>query len=138
MRNDLKLTPWTISHRGPGWADDFCESIFFLGNGRMGVRGYLSSEPAPRPVQKGLYLAGIFGEIKPGITDFVNLLTPVREAILIDGAEPSLAGDVERVAQPPGSNADHPVHPPPPTESAWKSSTSDFFPRTIPPCSCSG
>lgn len=96
MRNDLKLTPWTISHRGPGWADDFCESILFLGNGRMGVRGYLSSEPAPRPVQKGLYLAGIFGEIKPGITDFVNLLTPVREAILIDGAEPSLAGDVER------------------------------------------
>ena len=96
MRNDLKLTPWTISHRGPGWADDFCESIFFLGNGRMGVRGYLSSEPAPRPVQKGLYLAGIFGEIKPGITDFVNLPTPVRETILIDGAEPSLAGDVER------------------------------------------
>ena len=97
MRNDLKLTPWTISHRGEGWADDFCESIFFLGNGRMGVRGYLSSEPAPRPVQKGLYLAGIFGEIKPGITDFVNLPTPVRETIQIDGTQAVLASPVERV-----------------------------------------
>ena len=97
MRNDLQLTPWTITHSGPGWADDFCESIFFLGNGRMGVRGYLSSEPASRPVQKGIYLAGIFGEIKPGITDFVNLPTPVRETILIDGAEPVLVSDVERI-----------------------------------------
>lgn len=97
MRNDLCLTPWTISHTGDGWADDFCESVFFLGNGRMGVRGYLSSEPAPRPVQKGLYLAGIFGEIKPGITDFVNLPTPVRETIRIDGAQTALASPVERV-----------------------------------------
>ena len=63
----------------------------------MGVRGYLSSEPAPRPVQKGLYLAGIFGEIKPGITDFVNLPTPVRETIQIDGAEAVLVSPVERV-----------------------------------------
>ena len=97
MRNDLCLAPWTISHSGPGWADDFCESVFFLGNGRMGVRGYASSEPAARPVQKGLYLAGIFGEIKPGITDFVNLPTPVRERILIDGGETVLASDIERV-----------------------------------------
>ena len=96
MRNDLKLTPWTISHRGPGWADDFCESIFFLGNGRMGVRGYVSSEPACRPSQKGLYLAGIFGEIKPGITDFVNLPTPVRETVLIDNLEAELVSDIER------------------------------------------
>lgn len=97
MRNDLRLTPWTISHTGDGWVDEFCESVFFLGNGRMGIRGYLSSEPAPRPVQKGLYLAGIFGEIKPGITDFVNLPTPVREIIRIDGAEAVLASPVERV-----------------------------------------
>ena len=96
MRNDLHLSPWTISHSGPGWADEFCESIFFLGNGRMGVRGYVSSEPACRPIQKGLYLAGIFGEIKPGITDFVNLPTPVRETVLIDGTEAELVSDIER------------------------------------------
>ena len=73
MRNDLQLTPWVISQKGSGWIDEFCESIFFIGNGRMGIRGYISSEPAHRPIQKGVYLAGIFGEIKPGITDFVNL-----------------------------------------------------------------
>ena len=97
MRNDLHLTPWTISQKGPGWVDDFCESIFFIGNGRMGIRGYISSEPAHRPIQKGVYLAGIFGEIKPGITDFVNLPTPVCEKIYIDGAEAELASDIERV-----------------------------------------
>ena len=97
MRNDLQLTPWMISQRGPGWVDAFCESIFFIGNGRLGIRGYVSSEPAHRPIQKGVYLAGIFGEIKPGITDFVNLPTPVYEKIYIDGAEAELTSDIERI-----------------------------------------
>lgn len=97
MRNDLQLTPWVISEKGPGWVDEFCESIFFIGNGRMGIRGYVSSEPAHRPIQKGVYLAGIFGEIKPGITDFVNLPTPVCERIYIDGVEAELASEIERV-----------------------------------------
>ena len=97
MRNDLELTPWMIFQKGPGWVDEFCESIFFIGNGRMGIRGYVSSEPAHRPIQKGVYIAGIFGEIKPGITDFVNLPTPVFERIYIDGAEVELVSDIERV-----------------------------------------
>ena len=97
MRNDLELTPWVISQKGPGWIDEFCESIFFIGNGRMGIRGYVSSEPAHRPIQKGVYLAGIFGEIKPGITDFVNLPTPACERIYIDGVEADLASEIERV-----------------------------------------
>lgn len=96
MRNDLQLTPWTVSCSGNGWADDFYESIFFLGNGRMGIRGYCSSEPENRPIQKGVYLAGIFGEIKPGITDFVNLPTPVFEKIYIDGQEASLVSEISR------------------------------------------
>lgn len=97
MRNDLYLTPWTVSCKGSQWADDFYESIFFIGNGRMGVRGYVSSEPDNRPIQKGMYLAGIFGEIKSGITDFVNLPTPVSEHIYIDGKEAELASEIERV-----------------------------------------
>lgn len=97
MRNDLCLTPWSVSCRGKLWADDFYESIFFLGNGRMGVRGYVSGEPEDRPVQKGVYVAGIFGEIKPGITDFVNLPTPVYDHIFIDGTRAELASDIERV-----------------------------------------
>lgn len=97
MRTDLKLTPWTITQTGAGWVDDFCESIYFLGNGRMGVRGYPSSEPQSRPIQKGIYTAGVFGEIKPGITDFVNLPTPVSEKLYIDNVEAELASDVERM-----------------------------------------
>ena len=97
MRNDLQLTPWVISQKSSGWIDEFCESIFFIGNGRMGIRGYVSSEPAHRPIQKGVYLAGIFGEIKPGITDFVNLPTPVCERIYIDGVAAGLASEIERV-----------------------------------------
>lgn len=96
MRNDLHLTPWTVSCKGSQWADDFYESIFFLGNGRMGIRGYVSSEAALRPVQKGVFLAGIFGEIKSGITDFVNLPTPVCEQIFIDGEEAVLVSEIER------------------------------------------
>lgn len=97
MRNDLHLTPWTISCKGSEWADDFYESIFFLGNGRLGIRGYVSSDTTYRPIQKGIYLAGIFGEIKPGITDFVNLPTPVHESICIDGEKAELASEIERV-----------------------------------------
>ncbi|MCO7110079.1 hypothetical protein NIA69_14400 [Gemmiger formicilis] len=32
-----------------------------------------------RTFETGLFVAGIFGEIKPGITDFVNLPTPYGE-----------------------------------------------------------
>ncbi len=96
MRNDLILTPWKISCQGNGWKDEFLESVFFTGNGRMGVRGYLPQEEDPRPVQKGLYLAGIFGEIKPGITDFVNLPTPVWEHVQIDGNSAALASGITR------------------------------------------
>ena len=103
MRNDLLLTPWVISHKGPGWVDEFCESIFFIGNGRMGIRGYVSPEPEHRPIQKGVYLAGIFGEIKPGITDFVNLPTPVYDKIFIDGSQAELASDIERVLDMQGA-----------------------------------
>ena len=96
MRSDLQLHPWSVTASGDQWADEFFESIFFLGNGRMGVRGYLPMEPECRPIQKGLYLAGIFGEIKPGITDFVNLPTPVYDGIFLDGVPGKLSSPIER------------------------------------------
>ena len=52
MRNDLKLLPWEICSEAVGWNDEFLESVFFLGNGRMGVRGYLPFEPDLRPTQQ--------------------------------------------------------------------------------------
>ena len=96
MRNDIVLSPWGIKHTSLTIADDFCESVFFSGNGRFGVRGYLPFEKGMRSIQKGLFMAGIFGEIKPGITDFVNLPTPVFDKLYIDGQEAELSSPVTR------------------------------------------
>lgn len=96
MRNDVLFSPWEIRHTGLNIADDFCESVFFSGNGRFGVRGYLPFENDLRPVQRGLFMAGAFGEIKPGITDFVNLPTPVFDKLYIDGKEQGLSSSVVR------------------------------------------
>ena len=52
MRTDLQLSPWSVSGTGDCWDDDFFESIFFLGNGRMGIRGYIPMEPEDRPIQR--------------------------------------------------------------------------------------
>lgn len=51
---------------------DFSESIFFQGNGYMGARGFSCEDQSHRPHQKGLYMAGVFDQLKPGITDMVN------------------------------------------------------------------
>lgn len=94
MRHDVQLSPWSIALTDTGDADDFRESLFFTGNGRMGVRGYLPFGQQERPAQTGLFVAGIYGEIKPGITDFVNLPTPIYADLQIDGVPAALCGAV--------------------------------------------
>ena len=96
MRNDVILDGWKIRAGSAAFADDFAESVFFAGNGRMGVRGYAAGEPEERPVQKGLFAAGIFAEIKPGLTDFVNLPTPVWHRLAVHGDTGVLQGKLER------------------------------------------
>ncbi len=96
MRNDVILDGWKIRADSTVFADDFAESVFFTGNGRMGVRGYAAGEPETRPVQKGLFAAGMFAEIKPGLTDFVNLPTPVWHRLMVHGHTGILAGNLER------------------------------------------
>ncbi len=96
MRKDLILEPWHIKMRSNDWVDDYAETIFFLGNGRIGCRGYIPFEPENRPIQQGLFLAGTFGEIKPGITDFVNLPTPVFDRILINDKPGRLTSEIVR------------------------------------------
>lgn len=96
MRTELKLEPWGFSHTGGAMADDFLESVFFTGSGVLGLRGYLPFEESPDPVSRGLYMAGIFGEIKPGITDIVNLPSPVYERLYIDEKQAMPLGDIER------------------------------------------
>ena len=95
MRNDICLDNWLLHADGP-CQDDFLESIFFTGNGRMGVRGYVAGDPKPRPVQQGLFLAGMFDEIKSGITDFIHLPTPVWHQISVNGRQAYLRGNVSR------------------------------------------
>ena len=95
MRKDLKLEGWTIRCEGAGLADDFLESVFFLGNGRLGIRGILPFDISERPVQRGMFGAGVFGEIKPGITDIVNLPVPVFDEIYIDGLRALTEGGID-------------------------------------------
>lgn len=82
MRDDVKLKKWSLSADGQ-WTDDFLESVFFTGNGRMGARGYCVLEK--NPLKTGLFLAGVFGELKPGLTDFVNLPTPLYARLSLNG-----------------------------------------------------
>ncbi len=64
---------------------DFNESIFFLGNGYMGVRGYLCEDTTERNHLKGAYLAGVYDIIKDNLTDFVNTPNFFAVCIQIDG-----------------------------------------------------
>lgn len=96
MRTDIILSPWSVYHKSTDVCDPFPESVFFTGNGRFGVRGYVPLCTEKRPIDRGLFLAGIFGEIKPGITDFVNLPTPVYETLCLDGEPVSRISDTER------------------------------------------
>lgn len=98
MREDIRLEGWRIWADGP-FQDDFLESVFFCGGGRMGVRGYAAGDPRPRPVQQGLFLAGMFDEIKPGITDIIHLPTPVWHRLTVEGEEPALLGSVRRTLE---------------------------------------
>ncbi|MCL2052645.1 MAG: glycoside hydrolase family 65 protein [Lachnospiraceae bacterium] len=85
MRNDIILGKDKISCQSGKWDEDFHESIFFTGNGRIGMRGYLPCQAEKRPLKSGLYIAGIFEEIKGGITDIVHLPTPVCEEAYLNG-----------------------------------------------------
>ncbi len=67
----VRIEPWEISTKSP--ADDFCQSIFFTGNGVLGVRGFAGHEQKKNPQEHGIFRAGLFDDIKPGITDMVQL-----------------------------------------------------------------
>ena len=94
MRQDIILKPWQIELTTNSTNDSFEESTFFTGNGRMGIRGYLPFWQEKRTFETGLFVAGIFGEIKPGITDFVNLPTPIWGNIECDGRPITLSSPV--------------------------------------------
>lgn len=87
MRTDVRLEGWRIAATGAA-EERFHESVFFTGNGRMGARGYVALRPEPRPLDAGLFMAGMFDRITESspLTDFVNLPTPIYLGLEAGGA----------------------------------------------------
>ena len=66
-----EIHAWQIEMDGP--VTDYTESIFSIGNGCLGMRGYVLQTPKARMDQHALFHAGFFEPVKPGITDMVQL-----------------------------------------------------------------
>jgi len=79
------IEPWSIQRESP--MDDFSQSIFCIGNGFLGVRGFGGWELKQGQQQHGMYRAGLFEFIKPGITDMVQL--PDILTLRVIGEKPS-------------------------------------------------
>lgn len=69
--NDVVIRPWSIEYDGP--ATDFTQSIFTIGNGCIGVRGFSTQESKTSPCDHALFRAGLYEQVKPGMTDLVQL-----------------------------------------------------------------
>lgn len=80
----VEIRPWQIKLNGP--VTDFSESIFFIGNGVIGVRGFSLQEPKNQPQEHAMFRAGFFEPVKPGITDMVQL--PDVSGMIVEGCRP--------------------------------------------------
>ena len=78
------IHPWRIDLEGP--VTDFSESIFAIGNGYLGVRGYSLQTPKAKPQEHAMFRAGYYEPVKPGITDMVQL--PDVLGIILCGFRP--------------------------------------------------
>ncbi|HHW48479.1 MAG TPA: glycoside hydrolase family 65 protein [Clostridiaceae bacterium] len=65
----------------------FSESIFSLGNGYMGVRGFMAQEENRKNYDLCTYIAGIFDYIKPGITDMANTPNFLKASFQFNGID---------------------------------------------------
>ncbi|MFA7109138.1 MAG: hypothetical protein WC162_08335 [Sphaerochaetaceae bacterium] len=73
----LTYSPWKIETRKINSENqDFFESIFFQGNGKIGMRGFLPGDRTEK-TSHGIFKAGVYEELKEGITDLVNLPDPL-------------------------------------------------------------
>ncbi|HKL56843.1 MAG TPA: glycosyl hydrolase family 65 protein [Sphaerochaeta sp.] len=83
--------PWQIETEITQQNERFCQSIFYQGNGRFGLRAALPGDTYTRE-NHGVYKGGGFEYIKGGITDMVNLPDPLLLDILIDSTHLSNVG----------------------------------------------
>lgn len=67
----ISITPWRISC-GPDVERSYRESIFSIGNGYMGSRGFRPDEVGEHAAWRSTFLSGFYEYIRPGITDLVN------------------------------------------------------------------
>ena len=68
---DVRIKPWSIEYSGP--VTDYTQSIFTIGNGYIGVRGFSTQEKKKTPCCHAIFRAGLYEQVKPGITDLVQL-----------------------------------------------------------------
>lgn len=71
MTGNVVIHPWCIERYSE--VDDFSESVFFTGNGYIGLRGFAGWQCKKSPRDHAVFKAGLFSAIKPGITDMVQL-----------------------------------------------------------------
>ena len=69
--SDIRITDWAVETTGT--VDDFCETVFFTGNGYLGVRGFPGWQGKEKPQDHAVFKAGLFSHITPKITDMVQL-----------------------------------------------------------------
>ena len=69
--SDLRSNPWSIEYSGP--VTGYTQSIFTIGNGYIGVRGFSTQEEKKTPCDHAIFRAGLYEQVKPGITDLVQL-----------------------------------------------------------------
>lgn len=65
--------------------EGFYESLFSLGNGYMGVRGFHEDDTQKLPHERSQFIAGIFDYIDSGITDMVNTPNYLHTKFMVDG-----------------------------------------------------
>lgn len=80
----VRIEPWRISLDGP--VSDYSESLFAVGNGHLGMRGFSLQTPKRRPYDHAVFRAGFFEPIRPGVTDLVQL--PDAMGLRVTGEEP--------------------------------------------------
>ena len=97
MRNDIKLDGWVLTTSGVE-CDQFLESVFFTGSGRMGSRGCMAFRREERALDAGLFVSGIFDRISGGspITDFVALPSPLWCDLELDDRDAEVCSPVTR------------------------------------------
>lgn len=83
-RDALPDGPWSITESGfdPDLANTY-ETLFTVGNGRMGTRGAL--EEGHDSARSGVFIAGIYDGHDAIVTDLVNAPDWVDTAVLVDG-----------------------------------------------------